>query len=157
MTQETTQWFASWFDSPYYHILYKDRGYDEAQLFMDNLTQYLNLPEQATIMDLACGKGRHSVYLNTLGYNVTWLDLSENSINYAKQFENDSLNFNVHDMSLPYTSQFDAVLNLFTSFGYFEQESDNLETIKAIKSNLSQIRGIIFGLTIHPSLSQNLT
>lgn len=138
MTQETTQWFASWFDSPYYHILYKDRGYDEAQLFMDNLTQYLNLPEQATIMDLACGKGRHSVYLNTLGYNVTGLDLSENSINYAKQFENDSLNFNVHDMSLPYTSQFDAVFNLFTSFGYFEQESDNLETIKAIKSNLNE-------------------
>ncbi|WP_452218559.1 class I SAM-dependent methyltransferase [Lacinutrix undariae] len=137
MTQDTTQWFASWFDSPYYHILYKDRGYDEAQLFMDNLTQYLNLPEQATIMDLACGKGRHSVYLNTLGYNVTGLDLSENSINYAKQFENDSLKFNVHDMSLPYTSQFDAVFNLFTSFGYFEKESDNLETIKAIKSNLN--------------------
>jgi len=137
MTQDTTQWFASWFDSPYYHILYKDRGYDEAQLFMDNLTQYLNLPEQATIMDLACGKGRHSVYLNTLGYNVTGLDLSENSINYAKQFENESLNFNVHDMSLPYTSQFDAVFNLFTSFGYFEKESDNLETIKAIKSNLN--------------------
>ncbi|MGR7814048.1 class I SAM-dependent DNA methyltransferase [Lacinutrix undariae] len=138
MTQDTTQWFASWFDSPYYHILYKDRGYDEAQLFMDNLTQYLNLPEQATIMDLACGKGRHSVYLNTLGYNVTGLDLSENSINYAKQFENDSLKFNVHDMSLPYTSQFDAVFNLFTSFGYFEKESDNLETIKAIKSNLNE-------------------
>jgi len=137
MTQDTTQWFASWFDSPYYHILYKDRGYDEVQLFMDNLTQYLNLPEQATIMDLACGKGRHSVYLNTLGYNVTGLDLSENSINYAKQFENDSLKFNVHDMSLPYTSQFDAVFNLFTSFGYFEKESDNLETIKAIKSNLN--------------------
>ena len=41
-------------------------------------------------------------------------------------------------MSLPYTSQFDAVFNLFTSFGYFEKESDNLETIKAIKSNLNE-------------------
>ena len=47
-------WYASWFDTPYYHILYKDRDYDEAQVFMDNLTHYLNLPEDAKILDLAC-------------------------------------------------------------------------------------------------------
>ena len=47
------KWFASWFDSPYYHILYKDRNYREAQLFMDNLTHYLNLPEKAKVLDLA--------------------------------------------------------------------------------------------------------
>ena len=53
---QTNTWYSSWFDTPYYHILYKDRNYREAQLFMDNLTHYLNLPEKAKVLDLACGK-----------------------------------------------------------------------------------------------------
>ena len=137
MTKDTTQWFASWFDTPYYHQLYKDRDHTEAQAFMDNLTNYLNLPEHGKILDLACGKGRHSIYLNSLGYDVTGADLSENSITYAKQFENETLHFKVHDMCQPYGEQFDAVFNLFTSFGYFPDEEDNLKTIKAIKSDLN--------------------
>ena len=48
------QWYASWFDTPYYHILYKERNYREAQLFMDNLTQYLNLPEKAKVWADLC-------------------------------------------------------------------------------------------------------
>ena len=132
-------WFASWFDTPFYHILYKDRDYSEAQVFMDNLTEYLNLPEHGTILDLACGKGRHSVYLNSLGYDVTGVDLSENSIAFAKQFENETLHFDVHDMCKPYHKTFDAVFNLFTSFGYFDKEEDNLKTIKAIKANLNDV------------------
>ena len=136
MTKSTKQWYASWFDTPYYHILSKDRDYTEAQGFMDNLTNYLNIPEGGKILDLACGKGRHSVYLNSLGYDVTGVDLSEKSINHAKQFENETLKFNVHDMSKPYPDTFDAVFNLFTSFGYFEDENCNLETIKAINITL---------------------
>ena len=138
MTKEKTQWYASWFDTPYYHILYKDRDHEEAHQFMDNLTNYLNLPEDGKVLDLACGKGRHSVYLNSLGYNVTGLDLSENSIEYAKQFENDTLRFEVHDMCKPYNEKFDAVFNLFTSFGYFDKDEDNLNTIKAIKEDLNE-------------------
>ena len=138
MTKEKTQWYASWFDTPYYHILYKDRDHEEAHQFMDNLTNYLNLPEDGKVLDLACGKGRHSVYLNSLGYNVTGVDLSENSIEYAKQFENDSLRFEVHDMCKPYNEKFDAVFNLFTSFGYFDKDEDNLNTIKAIKEDLNE-------------------
>ncbi len=136
MIKDTKDWFTSWFDSPYYHILYKDRGNDEAKSFMANLTSYLNIPEDGKILDLACGKGRHAVYLNSRGYDVTGVDLSPQSIVYAKQFENKTLHFDVHDMSKPYSQQFDAVFNLFTSFGYFENEEDNLNTIKAIKSNL---------------------
>jgi len=137
MTKETKQWFASWFDTPFYHILYKDRDYKEAQAFMENLTAYLNLPEDGKILDLACGKGRHSRYLNSIGYDVTGVDLSENSIAYAKQFENDTLHFEVHNMCLPFSETFDAVFNLFTSFGYFDNEADNLSTIKAIKEELN--------------------
>lgn len=138
MNKDTTQWYASWFDSPFYHILYQDRDHSEAHQFMDNLTQYLNLPDQAKILDLACGKGRHSIYLNSLGYDVTGVDLSENSIAYAKQFENNTLHFQVHDMCQPYRQEFDAVFNLFTSFGYFDKEEDNMNTIKAIKQDLNE-------------------
>ncbi len=137
MIKDTTEWYASWFDTPYYHILYKDRDHAEAHQFMDNLTQYLNLPEQGKILDLACGKGRHSIYLNSLGYDVTGVDLSENSIAYAKQYQNEMLHFEVHDMCKPFNDQFDAVFNLFTSFGYFDKSEDNLNTIKAIRDDLN--------------------
>lgn len=149
MQKETDNWFASWFNTPYYHILYKDRDYEEAGNFMNQLTSYLQLPIGAKIMDLACGKGRHAKYLNKLGYDVTGVDLSPESIAYAKKFENDTLHFEVHDMCKPYPRQFDGVFNLFTSFGYFESEEDNLRTIKAIKSNLKENgRGVIDFLNV---------
>ncbi|GAA4277979.1 class I SAM-dependent methyltransferase [Aquimarina mytili] len=138
MLKDSTMWYASWFDTPYYHILYKDRNHTEASDFMDNLTTYLSLEQGEKILDLACGKGRHSIYLNTLGYDVTGVDLSKNSIEYASQFENETLKFRVHDMCRPYSEKFSAVFNLFTSFGYFDQEEDNLSTIKAIKADLNQ-------------------
>ncbi len=138
MAVDTQNWYASWFDTPYYHILYKDRGYDEAEVFMKNLTSFLKLDTTTKILDLACGKGRHSIYLNSLGYDVTGVDLSENSINYAKEFENKHLHFKVHDMCEPTLKNYDAVFNLFTSFGYFEDDNDNLRTIKAIKQDLTE-------------------
>ncbi|KJD34430.1 methyltransferase [Tamlana nanhaiensis] len=138
MTKQTTKWFTSWFNTPFYHTLYKDRDSAEAQTFMDNLTQYLNIPEGGSILDLACGRGRHSRYLSSLGYNVTGADLSENSIAFAKQFENSNLHFEVHDMCQPTGRTFDAVVNLFTSFGYFDKDEDNLNTIKAIKADLNE-------------------
>ncbi|UKM64012.1 methyltransferase domain-containing protein [Flavobacteriaceae bacterium GSB9] len=138
MIKNTSKWFTSWFDTPFYHILYKDRNETEAHAFMDTLTNYLNIPEHGKILDLACGKGRHARYLNKIGYDVTGVDLSENSIAFAKKFENHRLHFDVHDMCKPYHKQFDAVFNLFTSFGYFENDADNLNTIKAIKADLNE-------------------
>lgn len=135
---KSQNWFASWFDTPYYHILYKDRNYREAQVFMDNLTHYLNLPEKAKVLDLACGKGRHSIYLNQLGFDVIGADLSENSIIEASKNANESLHFQVHDMRDAFDEKFDAIFNLFTSFGYFEHEEDNLKTLIAIKESLSE-------------------
>ena len=131
-------WFSSWFDTPYYHILYKDRDDKEAQTFMDNIVHYLNLPEDAKILDLACGKGRHSIYLNEMGFDVTGVDLSENSIAEAKKFSNEKLHFAVHDMRETCPNKYDAILNLFTSFGYFEHEEDNFKTLKAIHESLTE-------------------
>lgn len=150
MTKQQSNWYASWFNTPYYHMLYHDRNHAEASAFMDNLTNYLNLPEQGSILDLACGKGRHSVYLNSLGYQVTGLDLSEESIAHAKKFESESLKFELYDMSVPYKEQFDAVFNLFTSFGYFENEDDNAKTLSAIQQNLNETGfGVIDFMNVH--------
>ncbi|QAA81337.1 class I SAM-dependent methyltransferase [Aequorivita sp. H23M31] len=136
MQKEDEAWYASWFNTPYYHLLYKDRDHREAALFMNTLTSYLNLKENDSILDLACGRGRHSKYLSRRGFDVTGVDLSEESIAYAKQFENINLHFAVHDMCVPYPQKFDAVFNLFTSYGYFKNDIDNLRTIKSIKAEL---------------------
>ena len=147
-------WFASWFDTPYYHILYKERNYREAQIFMDNLTHYLNLPEKAKVLDLACGKGRHSIYLNQLGFEVTGADLSENSIAEASKNSNKTLHFQVHDMREPFDDKFDAIFNLFTSFGYFENDEDNLTTLKAMKESLTDYGfAVIDFMNVHQVLA----
>lgn len=137
MAQQDVEWFSTWFDSPYYHILYQDRDMQEAQLFMDNLMTYLHPKQHDKILDLACGKGRHSLYLNQLGYDVTGLDLSEQSINYARQFENERLHFGVHDMREVYQPEsFDFILNMFTSFGYFDNETENVVALCATAQSL---------------------
>jgi SAM-dependent methyltransferase len=125
-TGDKADWFETWFDSPYYHILYKNRDHKEAELFLDNLINFIKPVPEARILDVACGKGRHSIYLNKKGFDVTGFDLSAESIIYDKQFENDKLNFYLHDMREVFRSNyFDIVLNLFSSFGYFEKERDN--------------------------------
>ena len=136
--KNSENWFSTWFDTPYYHILYKNRNDEEAQTFMDNITHYLNMPENGTILDLACGKGRHSIYLNKLGYQVTGVDLSENSIAIAKESSNETLQFKTHDMREPMNETYDAVFNLFTSFGYFDTHEDNIKTLKAIKESINE-------------------
>ena len=92
------EWFGEWFDSPYYHILYKDRDHQEAQLFIDKLIDYLQLEKDAKIMDLASGKGRHSMYLNKKGFDVIGLDLSSANVKYANKKSNERLKFFEHDM-----------------------------------------------------------
>ena len=135
----TGDWFESWFDSNYYHILYQHRDEAEAAFFLDNLIKELSISQNSSILDLACGKGRHAVYLNKKSFKVTGTDLSAESIDFAKQFENESLDFFVHDMREPVQErQFDFIFNLFTSFGYFEDLSDNLKVLKAVHSNLRQ-------------------
>jgi SAM-dependent methyltransferase len=131
------EWFESWFDTPYYHLLYSNRDYTEAENFITKLTESLLLPPSAKIIDLACGKGRHSVFLNKLGYDVLGLDLSRQSIAFDKQFENQTLLFDVHDMRNPIDADpMDAVFNLFTSFGYFDQESDDKKVFQSVYSIL---------------------
>ena len=78
------------------------------------------------------------MYLNSLGHQVTGGDLSENSIAHAKQFENDSLKFKVKDMRMPFNNQYDAIFNLFTSFGYFEDDQEDILVLKNIKNGMKE-------------------
>ena len=112
------EWFADWFDSPYYHILYQKHDEADARAALDQLLHALHLKEGSRVLDLACGKGRHARYLADRGFDVTGLDISNQSIAFARQFEHDRLHFYQHDMRLPFRiNYYDAVVNFFTSFG----------------------------------------
>ena len=82
-------------------------------------------------MDLACGSGRHSRYLNKRGFEVAGLDYSKESLRRAKAFETPTLRFFWHDMRTPFhQNDFDYVVNLFTSFGYFETFEEHTKTLR---------------------------
>ena len=139
-----TPWFEEWFDTKYYHLLYQDRDHEEAKNFIDCLVAELNPSQGATFLDLACGKGRHSIQLNSKGFDVTGVDLSEQSINAAKEFENPTLRFDTHDLRDVYKDvKFDYIVNLFTSFGYFEDFDDNQKAMNAMAANLKADGSII--------------
>ena len=132
------EWFESWFSSPYYHILYKHRNDQEAAKFIDNVIKHLNPSYNAKLLDAACGKGRHSIYLNKKGFDVTGIDLSEPSIDIAKTYENYRLSFYTHDIrNIFRVRYYDFIFNLFTSFGYFKHNRDNLRCLKAFKKAMT--------------------
>jgi SAM-dependent methyltransferase len=130
-------WFKDWFNSPYYHRLYFNRDEKEAAAFIDKLIHYLQPPAGAGMMDVACGKGRHSRLLAAKGYFVTGIDLSEASIIAAKAYENDHLEFYQHDMRLPFRiNYFDYIFNFFTSFGYFKSRREHDDAIRTLANAL---------------------
>ena len=136
------EWFSDWFDTSYYHILYKNRDEKEARFFIENLCNFLAIKPNSSLLDLACGKGRHSITLNELGHKVLGVDLSQNSISVAKQHERRGLHFEVHDMRkiIPGLS-FDVIFNLFTSFGYFDSSVENKKVIFSV-ANMLYEKGI---------------
>ena len=131
-------WFEGWFNSYHYHILYKHRDYQEAESFIRLLFDYLKIGTKGTdILDLACGRGRHAIHVHNLGYTVHGLDLSPESIKKAKLNAGDGLTFSTGDMrNFQLFRPFDLVLNLFTSFGYFESDEENMQVISSIAQNL---------------------
>jgi SAM-dependent methyltransferase len=133
-------WFITWFNSPYYHILYKKRNDGEAKLFANNLFKNNKIDSSFRVLDLGCGKGRLSIELNNIGCDVIGLDISEENISYCQNFlQKNGLTFFQHDMRQPFRSNyFDWVINFFSSFGYFKNENDNLRTISQAYNNLKK-------------------
>ena len=131
------EWFKSWFDSKYYHILYKNRNTQEAHFLIKNLVKLLIPDKNSLILDLGCGSGRHSIELNKMGYKVDGIDLSTKSLEIAKPFENSRLKFIRADFrKLDFENKYDIVLNLFTSFGYFDKEDEHARVFKKIFKSL---------------------
>ena len=124
-----------WFDSDYYHVLYKNRDYSEARNFIDNIVEYIDLKKGSQILDLACGIGRHSIYLDKIGFKVVGTDKSPNNIKKAKASHNQSLSFLQMEMIDDTNYKYDCIFNLFTSFGYVNHDY-NLKTIKNIERQL---------------------
>ena len=124
-----------WFDSDYYHVLYKHRDYNEARNFINNIVEYLDLKKGSKILDLACGIGRHSIYLDKIGFKVVGTDKSPNNIKKAKASHNQSLSFLQMEMIDDTNHKYDVIFNLFTSFGYVNHDY-NLKTIKNIERQL---------------------
>lgn len=126
-------WFKDWFNSPYYHQLYFNRDSAEAASFIDKLIVHLQPEPGASILDVACGKGRHSIHLAQKGFDVTGIDLSEDSIKEALKYQTDKLHFYRHDMRLPFRiNYFDYAFNFFTSFGYFSTMREHDNAIRTI-------------------------
>jgi SAM-dependent methyltransferase len=130
-------WYKEWFNTPFYHKLYFERDEKEAKEFIQKLIHFLEAKPGSRVLDAACGRGRHSIVLADMGFDVTGIDLSLNSINWAKQFEKDNLQFFVHDMRLPcWINYFDFAFNLFTSFGYFATRREHDDAIHSIAASL---------------------
>ena len=130
-------WFKDWFNSNYYHQLYFQRDEKEAAAFIHLLLHHLQPAPGSRIVDIACGKGRHSKIIAAKNYDVTGIDLSLESIEFAKPFETEHLHFYQHDMRLPFwINYFDYAFNFFTSFGYFRTEREHYNTIRTIAHSL---------------------
>jgi SAM-dependent methyltransferase len=130
-------WYKNWFNSSFYHKLYFDRDEKEADAFITKLINYLQPALGCRMLDVACGKGRHSKKLASLGFIVTGIDISPDSIAFAKKSENENLEFFVHDMRLPaWGSYFDYAFNFFTSFGYFKTKREHDDAIRTIAKSL---------------------
>ena len=140
--QNKKEWFASWFDSTYYHSLYAHRDHQEAAAFIARLIDLIQPKDDATILDVACGRGRHSLEIHRHGYEITGIDLSPKNIKFAYETAkrkgiDEKVQFMVQDMREPIGKQFSHLLNLFTSFGYFKNPNDNVRTLKAFRAQLA--------------------
>lgn len=134
---EDQPWFKNWFNSSYYHQLYFNRDEKEAAAFIDKLIAFLQPPPYSIMLDVACGKGRHSIQLAQKGFDVTGIDISEDSIHEALQHERQNLHFYVHDMRLPFRiNYYDYAFNFFTSFGYFNTRREHDNAIRTIAQSL---------------------
>ena len=123
-----SEWFKDWFNTQEYLSLYKHRNEDEAEqhikLILDNVETFAGY----RVLDMACGAGRHAILLAKKGLIVTAVDLSDNLLSIAKKTANEEnlkIEFVKSDIREFNTNlDFDLVVNLFTSFGYFESDEE---------------------------------
>jgi SAM-dependent methyltransferase len=130
-------WYRDWFNSPYYHKLYFERNETEASLFIERIIRLLEPLPGSRMLDIACGRGRHSLSLANKGFDVTGIDISPSMIEVAQTLANENLHFYVHDMRLPFRiNYFHYVFNFFTSFGYFNTRREHDDALRTMSTAL---------------------
>jgi SAM-dependent methyltransferase len=127
----------AWFEQSFgqdYLLVYKHRNMEHAQEEVHEMIRWLALDEGAEVLDLCCGMGRHSLALTEAGYKITGMDLSDVLLAEAKRLDDGRrVKWVKGDMrNVPLTGPFDAVVNLFTSFGYFEDDGENARVLTEI-------------------------
>ncbi len=135
-------WYEEWFWSDAYTRVYDHRDEEEAERLVDLIEREMAPAPDAHILDVGCGRGRHARTMARRGYRVTGIDLSEEAIEEARtQAAAEGLDaitsFQVGDMREPACDACaDGVVNLFTSFGYFETDAENERALAAMTTAL---------------------
>jgi SAM-dependent methyltransferase len=158
-----SEWYKIWFSSKYYLELYKHRDVFEAQNVINLIQRTLNIGNKSRIIDVCCGAGRHSLELAKRGYDVTGIDLSEflisqAKLNYRKSPEkNLKAKFLIKDMrNFNFEKSFDVALNIFTSFGYFQDDGENFKMFTNVHKSLKDNGYFIFDYLNDTYLKDNL-
>jgi 2-polyprenyl-3-methyl-5-hydroxy-6-metoxy-1,4-benzoquinol methylase len=131
-------WYKDWFNSENYLKVYSHRDEAEAERLVGLIEKETNLKSGASVLDMACGAGRHSISFAKKGYKVTAVDLSEKLLDEAKKnasLAKVNIDFVLSDiLEFESNEKFDLAVNLFTSLGYFENDDENFAVIvKAFK------------------------
>ncbi|MBK7267180.1 MAG: methyltransferase domain-containing protein [Ignavibacteriales bacterium] len=130
----SNKWFQNWFDSEHYLKLYHGRDNSEAGKLAKLICKSTGIQSGSSVLDLGCGAGRHAIMFSKLGFKVTGYDLSRHLLLEAKSgaiCQETKLSLVRGDIrNLPFKSKFDLVLNIFTSWGYFESDLENLAVLK---------------------------
>jgi len=128
------EWFEDWFDTNDYLNVYRHRNEQDAKKLVNLILQNVIIPPGSKVLDMACGTGRHSILFAENGFSVTAVDLSKNLLSIAKESSRAAgviINFVHSDIrSFCLSTKFNLAVNLFTSFGYFEDECDNFLILK---------------------------
>jgi ubiquinone/menaquinone biosynthesis C-methylase UbiE len=151
-------WYEDWFGNEYLSV-YAHRDEDEARELIKLIFAYVNIDKNAKILDLCCGQGRHAYILSQEGYEVYGIDLSKTLLQVAKYKNNQSTNtfFIQADMrKLPAVNSFNLLLNLFTSFGYFEEDEENKTVFKQFHQVLKSGGYFVFDYFNTPYIQANL-
>jgi SAM-dependent methyltransferase len=135
-------WYEAFFSEDYlrFHLLGGEWVEARTPAQCDFLVEVLELQPSARVLDLCCGQGRISVELARRGFAVTGLDLSEYLLGLARErAEQAGVTVEwVHgDMrELPWQDEFDAVVSVFTSFGYLETDEEDEKVLCAARDSL---------------------
>jgi len=128
-----SEWFKDWFNTSEYLNVYRHRNEEDAENHIKLILDNISIKPNAKALDMACGAGRHSIILARKNFDVTAVDLSENLLAVGKaaaQNQNLSINFILSDIrKFNSNLKYDLVLNLFTSFGYFETDEENFSVL----------------------------